>query len=86
MGKAGAWLSYKDEKIGQGKENARQYLIDNPEIAQEIKAEILKQFNLAGGDSTFRKLDICLYMLYNFIWWCSILVGTAGCKAGLKIR
>ena len=50
LGKAGAWISYKDEKIGQGKENARQYLLENPEIAQEIKAEILKQFNLAGGD------------------------------------
>ncbi len=51
LGKAGAWISYKDEKIGQGKENARQYLIENPEVAQEIKAEILKQFNLTGGDS-----------------------------------
>ena len=50
VGKAGAWFSYKDEKIGQGKENSRQYLIEHPEIAQEIKEEILKQFNLAGGD------------------------------------
>jgi recombination protein RecA len=50
LGKAGAWISYKDEKIGQGKENARQYLLENPEVAQELKTEILKQFNLAGGD------------------------------------
>jgi recombination protein RecA len=50
LGKAGAWISYKDEKIGQGKENARQYLIEHPEVAQEIKAMILQQFNLAGKE------------------------------------
>lgn len=35
--KAGAWYSYKGEKIGQGKENVRQYLHEHPEIAQEIE-------------------------------------------------
>ncbi len=35
--KSGAWFAYKGNKIGQGKENARQYLIDNPEICQEIE-------------------------------------------------
>lgn len=39
--KAGAWFSYKDAKIGQGRENSKQYLIDNPEVAKEIKAKIL---------------------------------------------
>ncbi len=34
--KAGSWYSYNGDRIGQGKENARQYLIDNPEIANEI--------------------------------------------------
>ena len=38
--KAGAWYSYKDERIGQGKENVRQYLKDNPKIALEIEKEI----------------------------------------------
>ena len=50
VNKSGAWLSYKDEKIGQGKENARQYLIEHPEVAQEIKEVILKEFNLPAGD------------------------------------
>lgn len=36
VGKAGAWYSYKGNKIGQGKENAKQYLREHPEIAQEI--------------------------------------------------
>ena len=34
--KAGAWYSYNGERIGQGKDNARNYLKDNPEIARDI--------------------------------------------------
>lgn len=40
VGKAGAWYSYGDGKIGQGKANSVQYLKDNPEIAQEIEEKI----------------------------------------------
>jgi recombination protein RecA len=39
--KAGAWFSYDDTKIGQGKENAKIFLKDNPEIAKEIEDKIL---------------------------------------------
>jgi recombination protein RecA len=38
--KAGAWYSYKGERIGQGKDNARQFLKDHPEMAAEIEAAI----------------------------------------------
>lgn len=38
--KSGAWFSYKDQRIGQGRENTRQFLKDNPEIAHEIDATI----------------------------------------------
>jgi recombination protein RecA len=38
--KAGAWYSYKGNKIGQGKANASQYLMDNPDIAQEIENQV----------------------------------------------
>ncbi len=38
--KAGAWYSYNGEKIGQGKDNSRQFLKENPEIAKEIDAKI----------------------------------------------
>jgi recombination protein RecA len=38
--KSGAWYSYKGERIGQGKENVRQFLIDNPTIADEIEASL----------------------------------------------
>lgn len=38
--KAGAWYSYKGEKIGQGKDNAREYLKEHPEMATEIENKI----------------------------------------------
>jgi recombination protein RecA len=45
--KAGAWFSYNDQKIGQGKENSKQFLIDNPEIASEIENKILEAMGVA---------------------------------------
>ena len=41
LDKAGAWLSYKGERIGQGRENAKRFLRENPKIARAIEAEIL---------------------------------------------
>ncbi len=41
--KAGAWYSYKGDKIGQGKANAAKFLEEHPEIADEIETEIRKQ-------------------------------------------
>ncbi|MBQ9790897.1 MAG: recombinase RecA [Clostridia bacterium] len=38
--KSGAWFSYNGEKIGQGKENTKQYLANNPEFAKEIENKI----------------------------------------------
>ena len=38
--KSGAWYAYNGDKIGQGKDNAREYLKENPAIAQEIEAKI----------------------------------------------
>ncbi|MDH4180982.1 MAG: recombinase RecA [Betaproteobacteria bacterium] len=38
--KSGAWYAYKGEKIGQGKDNAREFLREHPEMAQEIEARI----------------------------------------------
>lgn len=42
--KSGAWYSYKNEKIGQGKDNVRLYLKEHPAIAQEIEQQIRKEF------------------------------------------
>lgn len=38
--KAGAWYSYGETRIGQGKDNARQFLAENPEMAEEIEAQV----------------------------------------------
>ena len=45
--KSGAWYAYKGEKIGQGKDNSRDYLREHPEIAQEIEAKIRKAVGVA---------------------------------------
>ena len=41
--KAGSWYSYKGDRIGQGKDNARNYLKDNPDIADEIELSIRRK-------------------------------------------
>ena len=38
--KSGSWYSYGDDKIGQGKDNAKVFLKENPAIAKEIEAKI----------------------------------------------
>ncbi len=44
--KSGAWYAYQGEKIGQGKDNAREFLRSHPEIAQEIEAKIREQLGV----------------------------------------
>jgi recombination protein RecA len=44
--KAGSWFSYNDSKIGQGKENSKRYLIDNPIIEKEIENKILEAMGI----------------------------------------
>ena len=41
--KSGSWFSYKSDRIGQGRENARQWLSENPEIAADIQQQILAE-------------------------------------------
>ena len=44
--KAGAWYSYSGNRIGQGRENAREYLQSTPEVSKEIESRILEAYNL----------------------------------------
>jgi recombination protein RecA len=44
--KSGSWFSYKNERIGQGRENARQFLKDNKEIYAKLEAEVRKELGL----------------------------------------
>jgi recombination protein RecA len=47
--KSGAWYSYGKERIGQGKDNAREYLREHPEIAQEIEGKIRAALGVGGA-------------------------------------
>ncbi|MGL5647195.1 MAG: recombinase RecA, partial [Clostridium sp.] len=44
--KSGAWFSYGDIRLGQGRENAKGYLKENPEVALEIENKIREKYNL----------------------------------------
>lgn len=46
VNKSGAWYAYNDEKLGQGRENAKQFLKENPEICKDIEMKIREHFNL----------------------------------------
>jgi recombination protein RecA len=48
--KSGSWYSYKSERIGQGRENARQFLKDNPDIRQQVDTELRKALGLTKKD------------------------------------
>jgi len=49
--KAGAWYSYNDSKLGQGRENSKEYLKENPEITQEIEQKIRIAYGLIDDAS-----------------------------------
>lgn len=58
--KSGAWFSYDGNRIGQGRENTKKYLEDNPEIMEEIEAKVRKNFDTAfekslGDDEDVKK-------------------------------
>ncbi|MFA7589673.1 MAG: recombinase RecA, partial [Acholeplasmataceae bacterium] len=44
--KSGAWYSYNGERIGQGRENAKQFLVDNPEIYESIHKAVLEHYGI----------------------------------------
>ena len=46
ISKSGAWYAYEGNKIGQGRENAKQYLKDNPEVCAEVERRVRELFNL----------------------------------------
>jgi recombination protein RecA len=53
--KSGAWLSYGDLRIGQGRENAKQFLKENPELAAEIEAKLRKSLGLSPVETATEK-------------------------------
>ena len=51
--KAGAWFSYNGERIGQGRENAKKYIENNPELMEELDKKVRKNFNEAFEQSLY---------------------------------
>jgi recombination protein RecA len=45
--KSGAWFNYKTTRLGQGRENAKQFLTDNKDLAEEIRQAVLQSKGLA---------------------------------------
>ncbi|WP_163579963.1 recombinase RecA [Gracilibacillus saliphilus] len=48
--KSGAWYSYNDERLGQGRENAKQFLKENPAVAEEIYRSIRAHYDIEDGN------------------------------------
>ncbi|MCI7791390.1 MAG: recombinase RecA [Lachnospiraceae bacterium] len=48
--KSGAWYAYEGNKIGQGRENAKQFLKDNPDVCKEVENKVREYYNLQGVD------------------------------------
>ncbi len=55
INKSGAWFAYEGNKIGQGRENARQYLKDNPDVLEEIDKKVREKYGLAAKADTVKE-------------------------------
>jgi recombination protein RecA len=55
--KAGSWFSYNGQRIGQGRENARRFLLENPDIADEIELAIRRNAGLIADHALAGSLD-----------------------------
>ncbi len=49
INKSGAWYAYNETKIGQGRENTKNYLKEHPEILEEVEAKVRSHYNLQGA-------------------------------------
>ena len=49
--KSGAWYAYLGEKIGQGRENAKQFLAENPDVAREIETAVRAHYHIGGAEA-----------------------------------
>lgn len=52
VNKAGAWYSYGDIRLGQGRENSKDYLLENPDLMNEIELKVRKEFGLIDDEDS----------------------------------
>ncbi|MBD5472264.1 MAG: recombinase RecA [Lachnospiraceae bacterium] len=57
VNKSGAWYAYEGNKIGQGRENTKQYLKDNPAMLEEIEQKVRAHYGLQGGEVVVEAAD-----------------------------
>ena len=50
IAKSGTWFSYKENRIGQGRENSKRFLGENPNIANDIENQLRLKLGLAGTE------------------------------------
>ncbi len=55
--KAGAWYSYGETRLGQGRENGKQFLRENPDVAKEIQTKVLAELGIKGGQAASEEDD-----------------------------
>jgi recombination protein RecA len=56
--KSGAWYTYEGEQLGQGRENAKQFLTDNPEIMMEISDKVRTQLGVGDAPEPADVVDV----------------------------
>lgn len=57
VNKSGAWFSYNGQRIGQGRENVKQFLRENPEVTKDIEKKIRENFNQAFATSKNTRIE-----------------------------
>ena len=55
--KAGAWYSYGEERLGQGRENSKDFLEENPELLKEIEHKVRVHYNLIEDDENIENKE-----------------------------
>lgn len=55
--KSGAWFAYNGAKIGQGRENSKQYLSDNPDICNEVEVKVRAKYELPGSEDELQEAE-----------------------------
>jgi len=54
--KSGSWFSYDGQRIGQGRENARQFLVENPEVCAKLETDLRKLLGIAAENTATLKI------------------------------
>ena len=56
--KAGAWFTYENDQLGQGREKAKLFLRENPEIAMQLQDKVFRAVGLIGGDEDDEQVEV----------------------------